>query len=130
MSSSSASASLGASGKHVIYWFRKALRLHDNPSFAAAAACASAPGAALFPVFALAENYRSEPGVLAAAEAARKLASLSSPDENGSDNVTTLSLVGNMPMNSGNRYHGSKWRRDPEVCFLGFLFFLFPFEGE
>ena len=78
----------------------------------------------LLPVFALAENYRSEPGVLAAAEASRRLASPSpSPPSSSSpsssspgSNASTISLVGNMPMNSSNRYHGSRWRRDPEGC--------------
>ena len=68
-----------------------------------------APGVS--PVFALAENYRSEPGVLAAGAAARGLSG------NGRDNnVTTVSLVGNMPMNASNRYHGSAWRRDAQGC--------------
>ena len=75
---------------------------------------------AVLPVFALAENYRSEPGVLAAAAAARALcfspSSASDPSGTNDNNVTTLSLVGNMPMNAANRYHGSAWRRDARGC--------------
>ena len=65
----------------------------------------------LLPVFALAENYRSEPGVLAAAAAASELSPPSA-----SSGVTTISLVGNMPMDRSNRYHGSRWRRDAAGC--------------
>lgn len=64
---------------------------------------AAAAATTVLPVFALAENYRSESGVLAAAEAAREVVA-SSPK------VTTITLVGNMPMDSKNRYSGSKWR--------------------
>ena len=39
--------------KHVVIWFRKGLRMADNPALAAAVACASAPGSLLFPIFCL-----------------------------------------------------------------------------
>lgn len=82
---------------------------------AAEAAAAAAGEAAVLPVFALAENYRSEPGVLAAAAAARGFSS-GDTDATNKNNVTTVSLVGNMPMNALNRYHGSAWRRDAAGC--------------
>lgn len=44
---------MAASPKSVVIWFRKGLRVADNPALAAAAACASATGSLLFPVFCL-----------------------------------------------------------------------------
>lgn len=91
----------------------EALKTLEAAREAAAAAAKKNKNSNLFPVFALAENYRSEPGVLAAADAARKL---SDPTSKKGNNVTTVSLVGNMPMNRSNRYHGSQWRRDAQGC--------------
>lgn len=54
---------------------------------------------------AVAENYRSEPGVAAAAAEAAAVGPL-----------TSLSLVANMPMDAGNRYFASAWRRDAVGC--------------
>ena len=51
----------------------EALKTLEAAREAAAAAAKKNKNSNLFPVFALAENYRSEPGVLAAADAARKL---------------------------------------------------------
>ena len=63
-------------------------------------------------VWALAENYRSEPGVAALAAAA-------SPPAIGL--AIKADLAANMPMNAANRYHGSVWRRDTAGCPGGFL---------
>jgi predicted dehydrogenase len=64
----------------------------------------------VLPVWCLAENYRSEPGVAATAAATRTLRS-----------VIKIDLVANMPMDGANRYHGSAWRRDTAGCPGGFL---------
>ena len=106
---------LGA-GKHVLQEKPVAPTVAEATAVAAAAAAAALAaaggGAAAQPLWCLAENYRSEPGVLAAAAAA-------APASLGP--AVLVSLVANMPMDAGNRYHGSAWRRDTATCPGGFL---------
>lgn len=62
------------------------------------------------PVWALAENYRSEQGFQ---KACRMMHALGT--------IIKLDLVADMPMNSSNKYFGSQWRRDAEGCPGGFV---------
>ena len=82
------------------------------PTVEAATAVAQVAAGLSSSIWALAENYRSEPGVAALAAAAS--ASSIGP-------AIKLDLTANMPMNETNRYHGSTWRRDTAGCPGGFL---------
>lgn len=88
-----------AAGKHVLQ--EKPVAATVTRAAAVRAVAAANPSL----VLAVAENYRSEPGVLAAATAAATVG-----------DVTGISLVANMPMNEANRYFSSAWRRDAAGC--------------
>ena len=90
-----------AAGKHVLQEKPVAGTVERARALIAAAA-AAAPAARLC----IAENYRSEPGVLAAATAAAT--AIGAP--------TTITLTAAMPMDESNRYFRSEWRRDPVGC--------------
>lgn len=62
------------------------------------------------PVWALAENYRSEQGFRKAGQLIHQLGS-----------IIKLDLIADMPMNSSNKYFGSQWRRDSQGCPGGFV---------
>ncbi|KAL3140220.1 hypothetical protein ABBQ38_004496 [Trebouxia sp. C0009 RCD-2024] len=62
------------------------------------------------PVWALAENYRSEQGFRKASQLMPQLGT-----------VIKIDLVADMPMNSSNKYFPSQWRRDAVACPGGFV---------
>ena len=86
-----------AAGKHVLQEKPVAPTVQRARALIAATA-AAAPSARLC----IAENYRSEPGVIATAAAAAT--AIGAP--------TAITLTAAMPMDESNRYFGSEWRRD------------------